>query len=55
MNVITQTDRVLQNVLLYASAHFGGYYCMDIYFWYSGVYNVHWSKTVEIGSCSNFE
>ena len=27
-------------VLLYAGAHFGAYYCMDIHFWYSGVYHV---------------
>ena len=26
--------------LLYASAHLGAYYCMDIDFWYLGVYHM---------------
>ena len=26
--------------LLYAGAHFGAYYCMDIHIWYSGVYHM---------------
>ena len=28
------------HVLLYASAHLGAYYCMDINIWYPGVYHM---------------
>ena len=31
--------RIVSN-LVYASAHLGAYYCMDINFWYSGVYHM---------------
>ena len=30
----------VNTLLLYASAHLGAYYCMEINFWYSGVYHM---------------
>ena len=36
--------------LLYAGAHFGAYYCMDIHFWYSGVYHMKQREHVVIFS-----
>ena len=33
------------HVLLYAGAHLGDCYCMDITFWYSGIYTT-WGKAI---------
>ena len=31
---------MIHHLFIYVSAHLGAYYCMDIDFWYSGVYHM---------------